>query len=136
MAPRPSTLRIAASPTVAGICALTVLALLAFSLILTATPAEAKISCPEAPTLERPKNPRGAIPAAKEALGVKGRVLEVKRGPHSTYAASVRRACGVRVLRDSVYVVVHPVGMVCSACNLHAYVVKLREGPWKVWTAY
>jgi hypothetical protein len=35
-----------------------------------------------------------------------------------------------------VYVVVHPIGMTCAACDLHAYVVKLRDGPWKVWTAY
>lgn len=63
-------------------------------------------------------------------------MLEVRRGPGSTYAAAVKRECGVEILRDSVYVVVHPVGMICAACDLHAYVVKLREGPWKVWTAY
>lgn len=93
-------------------------------------------SCPEASALLRPEHLRGAIPAAKEALGSPGRVLEVKRGPRSTYAAPAKRLCGVAVLRDSVYVVVHPIGMTCSACNLHAYVVKYDEGPWKVWTAY
>lgn len=97
---------------------------------------KSQISCPQASALERPSQPRGAIPAAKEALGSKGRVLEVKRGPRSTYAAVAKRECGSEVLRDSIYVVVHPVGMTCSACNLHAYVVKFRDGPWKVWTAY
>jgi hypothetical protein len=105
--------------------------------ITAAAPAAARQDpCPSASGLERPANIRGAIPAAKDALGSKGRVLEVKRGPGSTYAAAVKRACGVEILRNSVYVVVHPVGAVCSACNLHAYVVKFREGPWKVWTAY
>ena len=93
-------------------------------------------SCPATAALERPVNPRGAIPTAKAALGSKGRVLEVRRGPGSTYAGPATRACGVRVLRDSVYVVVHPIGITCSACNLHAYVVKFRAGGWKVWTAY
>jgi hypothetical protein len=92
--------------------------------------------CPDVSALEYPANTRGAIPAAKEALGTRGRVLEVGRVPGSTYATAVKRACGVEVLRDSVYVVVHPVGMTCSACNLHAYLVKFREGEWKVWTAY
>jgi hypothetical protein len=94
------------------------------------------VSCPAAATLERPVNTRGAIPAAKAALGSAGRVLEVKRGPGSTYAAAAKQACGVEVLRDSIYVVVHPVGRTCSACNLHAYVVKLREEAWKVWIAF
>ena len=67
---------------------------------------------------------------------MRGRVLEVKRGPRSDYAAIVKRDCGVEVLRKSIYVVVHPVGYTCSACNLHAYVVKYREGPWEVFTAY
>lgn len=93
-------------------------------------------ACPDATALERPANPRGAIPAAKAALGSKGRVLEVGRGPGSTYAAAAKRSCGVEVLRDSAYVVVHPVGRTCSACNLHAYVVKFRGGVWKVWTAF
>jgi hypothetical protein len=93
-------------------------------------------SCPDAAALERPADPHGAIPSAKAALGAKGRVLEVRRGPGSTYAASAKRACGAEVLRDSAYVVVHPRGVTCSACNLHAYVVKFREGDWKVWTAY
>jgi hypothetical protein len=93
-------------------------------------------SCPDVTALERPADPHGAIPAAKAALGTRGSVLEVGRGPGSTYAASVKRACGVDVLRDSAYVVVHPIGMTCSACNLHAYVVKFREGEWKVWIAY
>ena len=93
-------------------------------------------SCPDILALEYPANPRGAIPAVKEALATRGRVLEVRRGPGSTYSASAKRACGIRILRDSVYVVVHPIGITCSACNLHAYVVKFREGGWKVWTAY
>jgi hypothetical protein len=93
-------------------------------------------SCRDAAVLERPADPHGAIPTAKAALGAKGRVLEVRRGPGSTYAASAKRACGVEVLRDSVYVVVHPIGITCAACNLHAYVVKFREGEWKVWTTY
>lgn len=92
--------------------------------------------CPDPSALIRPKNPRGAIPAAKDALGVPGRVIEVKRGPHSTYAAAAKRECGVEVLRKSIYVNVHPIGYQCSACNLHAYVVKFRGGPWEVWTAY
>lgn len=104
-----------------------------------AAPALARASsslCPEVSALHRPGHPRGAIPAAKAALGGRGRVLEVRRGPGSTYAAAAKRECGAEVLRDSVYVVVHPVGMTCAACDLHAYVVKPREGPWKVWTAY
>ncbi|MBS1862893.1 MAG: hypothetical protein JSS68_14415 [Actinobacteria bacterium] len=63
-------------------------------------------------------------------------MLEVRRGPHSTYAAPVRRACGPAVLGLSIYVDVHPVGMRCSACNLHAYVVRYKTGRWEVWTAY
>jgi hypothetical protein len=93
-------------------------------------------SCPDPSELIRPANPRGAIPAAKEALETKGRVLEVKRGPKSTYAASVKRDCGVQVLGKSIYVVVHPVGYHCSACNLHAYVVKYHDGPWEVFAGY
>jgi hypothetical protein len=124
-------------PTKACIGLLAVLALFTLSLIMAAAPAPARQdACPTASGLERPANIRGAIPAAKEALGSKGRVLEVERGPGSTYADVVKRACGVEILRDSIYVVAHPVGVVCSACNLHAYVVKLREGPWRVWTAY
>ena len=92
--------------------------------------------CPGPTSLERPPYTRGAVPAAKASLGSDGRVLEVSRGPGSTYATTARRACGVKVLRDSVYVVVHPLGITCSACNLHAYVVKFREGTWKVWAAY
>jgi len=67
---------------------------------------------------------------------MRGRVLEVRRGPRSDYAAIVKRDCGVEVLRKSIYVVVHPVGYRCAACNLHAYVVKYRGGPWEVFTAY
>ena|GEM_PF-6382488 len=92
--------------------------------------------CPDPSELIRPANPRGAIPAAKEALETKGRVLEVRRGPKSTYAATVKRDCGVQVLRKSIYVVVHPVGYHCSACNLHAYVVRYRRGPWEVFAGY
>lgn len=103
------------------------------------TPAVAHIAqgpCPDAMALVHPGRPRGAIPAAKAALGSNGRVLQVTRGPGSTYAAEAKRACGIEILRDSIYVVVHPIGITCSACNLHAYVVKLREGAWMVWTAY
>lgn len=106
---------------------------------LLGTPARshaATVSCPEASAIERPPNLRGAIPAAKAALGGPGRVTEVARGPGSTYAASVRRACGTTVLRDSVYVVVHPAGQTCAACDLHSYVVSFRSGEWKVWIAY
>ncbi|MBS1888945.1 MAG: hypothetical protein JSU06_17345 [Actinobacteria bacterium] len=99
-------------------------------------PASAATTCPSVSALERPVNPRGAIPTAKAALGSPGRVLEVTRGPGSTYAGPVRRSCGAAVLRDSIYVVVHPLGQTCSACNLHAYVIKFRHGAWKVWTAY
>ncbi|MBS1676439.1 MAG: hypothetical protein JST08_03550 [Actinobacteria bacterium] len=98
--------------------------------------AEKEIRCPAPSTLVRPADPRGAIPAAKDALGSPGRVLEVRRGPHSTYAGPVRRACGQEVLDLSIYVNVHPIGMRCSACNLHAYVVRHRTGRWEVWTAY
>lgn len=77
---------------------------------------------PDQGKVANPANPRGAIPVAREALGA--------------YATSAKRSCGVEVLHDSVYVVVHPIGMTCSACNIHAYVVKFREGGWKVWTAY
>lgn len=96
----------------------------------------ATVSCPEASAIERPSNLRGAIPTAKAALGGPGRVTEVAPGPGSTYAASARRACGTIVLRDSVYVVVHPVGQTCAACDLHSYVVRFRSGEWKVWIAY
>jgi hypothetical protein len=102
-------------------------------------PAMARVgqkSCPHASALEYPTRPRGAIPAAKSALGSTGRVLQVRSGPGSTYAAAAKRLCGARVLRDSVYVIVHPTGITCSACDLHAYVVKFREGEWRVWTAY
>jgi hypothetical protein len=125
--------------TAAGLTCLLALALAAALLSANPSPALARESaspCPEVSALQRPERPRGAVPAAKTALGGDGRVLEVRRGPGSTYAAAVKRECGPQVLRDSVYVVVHPVGMTCAACDLHAYVVKLRDGPWKVWTAY
>lgn len=61
--------------------------------------AQASASCPNPSALERPANPRGAIPAAKELVGARTRVLEVKRGPRSTYAALAKRECGVKVLR-------------------------------------
>jgi hypothetical protein len=104
--------------------------------VVTGAHAAVSGECPDPSELIRPANPRGAIPTAKEALGMKGRVLEVKRGPRSTYAATVKRDCGVQVLRKSIYVVVHPVGYHCSACNLHAYLVKYRRGPWEVFAAY
>ena len=94
----------------------------------------AGVTCPEVSAVERPPYPRGAVPAAKAALGGPGHVTEVARGP--TYAASARRACGTTVLRDSVYVVVHPAGQTCAACDLHSYVVKFKSGGWKVWIAY
>ena len=109
------------------------------ALLLVGPPASSSAvaePCPDPEALVRPANPRGAIPAAKDALGLPGRVLEVKRGPRSTYASIVKRDCGVEVLRKSIYVVVHPIGYRCSACNLHAYVVKYREGPWEVFRGY
>lgn len=102
----------------------------------SATPTADGVRCPPVPELVRPTHPRGAIPAAKRALGSPGRVLEVRRGPHSTYAGPVRRACGTPTLRLSIYVEVHPIGLRCSACNLHAYVVEYETGRWEVWTAY
>jgi len=93
-------------------------------------------SCPKASQLVSIESPRGAIPAAKKALGARGRVLEVKRGKRSPYAAPARRQCGAAVLGKSVYVVVHPIGQRCSACNLHAFVVRYRSGRWRVWTGY
>ncbi len=93
-------------------------------------------SCPKASQLVRIKSPRGAIPAVKKALGERGRVLEVKRGMRSPYAAPARRECGAAVVGKSVYVVVHPIGQRCSACNLHAFVVRYRSGRWLVWTGY
>jgi hypothetical protein len=119
-----------------------VLGMLALGLVLLSPSAAVSANaapsgeCPDPSELIRPANPRGAIPAAKEALGMQGRVLEVKRGPKSTYAATVKRDCGVQVLRKSIYVVVHPVGYHCLACNLHAYVVKYRDGPWEVFAGY
>lgn len=104
---------------------------------LTAEDAKGNGVCPSPSVLERPQNLRGAIRPAKQALGEPSRVLELKRGPRSPYAVQARSACGgVAVLRKSVYVDVHPVGMRCAACDLHAFVVKYRNGPWKIWTAY
>ena len=117
---------------------LTLSALLGASLLVSG-PAAADAgqeSYPSPSALEFPPHSRGAVPTAKAALGTKGRVLEVRRGPGSTYAAAARRSCGPQVLRDSVYVVVHPVGVTCSACDLHAYVVKFEVGGWKIWTVY
>jgi hypothetical protein len=97
----------------------------------------AQSSCPNVAALVRPANPRGAIQAAKAAsYGHSGRVLGVKRGPRSVYAPSARRLCGQAVLQKSVYVEVHPAGMVCAACNFHGFLVKYRRGPWKVWTTF
>ena len=93
-------------------------------------------SCPEPSKLVWIKKPRGAIPAAKKALGAPGRVLEVRRGKRSPYAPPARRECGGAVVGKSVYVVLHPIGQRCSACNLHAFVVRYRSGRWRVWTGY
>jgi hypothetical protein len=102
-----------------------------------ASTAAAAGSCPNSDQLIKPKNPRGAIPAAKSySYGSKGQVTTVKRGPHSLYAASARQQCGADVLQKSIYVVVHPTGEKCAACDAHVYVVKFRGGPWRVWTSY
>jgi hypothetical protein len=121
-----------------GIC---VVAFLGLSIVtaVVGNPARSHATgapCPDASAIERPPYPRGAVPAAKAALGGPGRVTEVRRGPGSTYAASAKRVCGATVLRDSVYVVVHPVGQTCAACDLHSYVVRFKSGGWKVWIAY
>lgn len=92
--------------------------------------------CPRVGKLTWIKHPRGAIPAAKEAYGSPTRVLEVKRGSRSGYAPSARAECGRAVVRKSVYVVVHPIGIRCAACNLHAFVVHYRSGQWRVWEGY
>jgi hypothetical protein len=93
-------------------------------------------SCPEPSKLVWIQRPRVAIPAAKKALRARGRVLQVRRGKRSPYAPQARRKCGAAVVRKSVYVVVHPIGRRCSACNLHAFVVRYRSGRRVVWTAY
>jgi hypothetical protein len=98
--------------------------------------AQASIVCPDPSDLERPANPRGAIPAAKEAVGGHTRVLEVKRGPRSTYAELAKRDCGVEVLRNSVYVTLHPIGVRCVSCNSQLFLVKYRGGAWEVWGSY
>ena len=52
------------------------------------------------------------------------------------YAPSARRVCGAAVVKLSVYVDVHPHGQVCSACDVHAFVVRYRAGRYRVWEAY
>ncbi|OJU84287.1 MAG: hypothetical protein BGO11_02160 [Solirubrobacterales bacterium 70-9] len=95
------------------------------------------VECPDGATLGYPANPRGAIPAAKAySFGEKGRVTVVGRGIGSTYAAAVRRACGQTVLKDSAYVQVHPIGVRCSACDAHLYLVRPKGAAWKVWISY
>lgn len=89
---------------------------------------QASAACPDPAAIERPPNPRGAIPAAKELVGSETRVLEVKRGPRSTYAALANHDCGVKVLRKSVYVNLHPVGVKCVSCNSQLYVVAVVRG--------
>ena len=93
--------------------------------------------CPIASELERVANPRAAIPAAKAATsGRNTRVIEVKRGSRSTYAASAKRLCGIKVLRKSIYVRLHPVGTRCASCDSRVFMIKYREGPWKLWTYF
>ncbi len=98
--------------------------------------AQASDVCPGSSDLERPANPRGAIPTAKEVVGTRTRVLEVKRGPRSTYAELAKRDCGVEVLRKSIYVNLHPIGVKCVSCNSQLFLVKYRDGPWEVWGSY
>jgi hypothetical protein len=94
------------------------------------------VDCPTG-TLTYPTNPRGAILAAKTySFGDGGRVTTVSRGDGSLYAASARKACGEKVLKDSVYVQVHPIGVRCSACDAHLYLVKSKSTAWKVWISY
>lgn len=99
--------------------------------------AATRSSCPVASELERVANPRSAIPAAKTATsGNNTRALEVKRGPQSDYAASARRLCGVEVLRKSVYVRLHPIGVRCASCDSRVFMIKYREGSWELWTYF
>lgn len=98
--------------------------------------AQASVVCPSPGALERPANPRGAIPVAKEVVGSPTRVLEVKRGPRSTYATLASRDCGVEVLRKSIYINLHPVGASCVSCNSQLFLAKYRNGPWEVWASY
>jgi hypothetical protein len=112
------------------------MAALALIAVGAASAASQSTTCPQAWQLERPARLRGAIPAAKRVTGGKVRVLELKRGPRSTYAASARRLCGSSVLRKSVYVRLHPVGMRCASCDSRLYMVKNRESGWELWTSF
>ncbi len=60
------------------------------------------------------------------------------RGLHgqSGPVSQAKGQCGTEVVRKSVYVQVHPIGMRCAACDLHAFLVHFRNGPWKIWTAF
>ena len=40
------------------------------------------------------------------------------------------------MVKLSVYVDVHPRGQVCSACDVHAFVVRYQTGRYRVWEAY
>jgi hypothetical protein len=93
--------------------------------------------CPDASDLERVANPRAAIPAAKAATpGKNERALEATRGPRSSYAAAAKQLCGVEVLRKSLYVRLHPVGIRCASCDIRVFMIKYRSGPWEIWTTF
>lgn len=95
--------------------------------------------CPTASQLSRIARLREAVPAVKRIVHLAGRrgvVRKLTRGNQSEYAPSARRVCGAAVVKLSVYVDVHPHGQVCSACDVHAFVVRYRAGRYRVWEAY
>jgi hypothetical protein len=66
----------------------------------------------------------------------RGKVRLIERGDESFYAPPARRACGAPVVTLSVFVQVHPRGQTCSACDVRAFVVRYRRGPYRVWEGY
>jgi hypothetical protein len=95
--------------------------------------------CPVASQLRHIAHLHQAVPAAKRFAHLTGRrgvIRELTHGNRSDYAPTARRVCGAEVVKLSVYVDVHPRGQICSACDLHAFVVRNQAGHYRVWEAY
>jgi hypothetical protein len=89
--------------------------------------------CPNAASLQPIAHPADAVPAARAATQMqKADVLSAGRGAGSFYADSAARVCGKAVVNASAYIVLHPHGMRCSACNVHVYVVR-SGGAYRAW---
>jgi hypothetical protein len=90
--------------------------------------------CPNASALLPIAHPADAVPAARLASGMRNAdVLSAGPGAGSFFAASAARVCSKAVVNASAYIVLHPHGMRCAACNVHVYVVRTSSTKYRAW---